>query len=194
MKKGAVIVDTRKADDFEKGFIQGSVNIGLNGQFAVWVGTLLKIKDPLILITESGKEQETILRLARVGYENIAGYLEGGIHAWNEELETVQSIAAEDMKSSVRAGVQVLDVRKPGEWSVSHLKYAHFVPLADMPVNLKPFDKEKTYIVHCGGGYRSMTAISLMKKEGFKNLINVYGGFGAMVNAGLEIVTEEVSV
>lgn len=194
VKKGAIILDTRKADDFEKGYITGSVNIGLNGQFAVWVGTLLDIKIPLLLITEPGKEHETILRMARVGYENIVGYLEGGIEAWNGELETIQSIDAEDLKATLKGGAEVLDVRKPGEWNVSHLKNAQFVPLAEMPSNLRPFDKNKSYIVHCGGGYRSMMAISVMKKAGFKNLINVYGGFGAMVNAGLEIVTEEVSV
>jgi len=193
-KKGAVILDTRKADEFENGFITGSINIGLNGTFAVWVGTLLDIKRPMLLITEPGKEHETILRLARVGYENIVGYLEGGIAVWNGELETVQSIDAEDFKTTVKAGTKVLDVRKPGEWAISHLKDAQFVPLAEMPGNLNSFDKDDTYIVHCGGGYRSMMAISLMKREGFKNLINVYGGFGAMVNAGLEIVTEEVSV
>jgi hydroxyacylglutathione hydrolase len=98
------------------------------------------------------------------------------------------------MKSEMKKGVSVLDVRKPGEWSVSHLKDASFVPLANMPSNFEELDRNKTYIVHCGGGYRSMTAISLMKNHGFKNLINVYGGFGAMQNAGLEIVTEEVTV
>ncbi len=194
MQQGAVIIDTRKADDFERGFIPGSINIGLDGQFAVWVGTLINIQHPLILITEPGKEHETILRLARVGYENIVGYLEGGITTWNEKVETVRSISANVMKAVVTGGAEVLDVRKPGEWSVSHLKDAQFVPLAGMPANTKSFDKNKTYIVHCGGGYRSMTAISIMKREGFKNLINVNGGFGAMVNAGLEIVTEEVTV
>ena len=88
--------------------------------------------------------------------------------------------------------VEVLDVRKPGEWNISHLKDAKFVPLSDMPANVELLDKNKTYIVHCGGGYRSMTAISLMKREGFRDLINVYGGFSAMVNAGLTIVTEEL--
>lgn len=194
LKKGAIIVDTRKADDFEKGFIPDSINIGLNGQFAVWVGTLLDIQQPLVLITEPGNESEAVLRLARVGYEKIAGYLEGGIEKWNEKLSKVKSIMAGELKSSMAKGAEVLDVRKPGEWNVSHLKDAQFVPLAGMPSNLEGLDKNKPYIVHCGGGYRSMTAISLMKRNGFNNLINVYGGFGAMVDAGLEIVTEEVAV
>ena len=193
MKAGALILDTRAADEFEKGFIPESLNIGLNGQFAVWVGTLINIQQPLILIADEGKEHESVLRMARVGYENIKGYLDGGIRTWNEKLEKVNSITAKELKSSAMNGA-ILDVRKPGEWSISHLKEAKFVPLADMPSNLGEFDKNKSYVVHCGGGYRSMTAISLMKREGFKNLINVYGGFAAMVDAGLEMVTEEVSV
>jgi hydroxyacylglutathione hydrolase len=192
MKKGALVLDTRKADDFEKGFISGSINIGLNGQFAVWVGTLIDIKQPLLLVTEPGKEQETVLRLARVGYEKVMGYLRDGISGWNDKVETVKSITANEMRAEMEKGVEVLDVRKPGEWSVSHLKEASFTPLADMPSNLADLDRDATYVVHCGGGYRSMTAISLMKNHGFKNLINVYGGFGAMLSAGLGIVTEEV--
>jgi hydroxyacylglutathione hydrolase len=192
IKNGALVLDTRKADDFEKGFVSGSLNIGLNGQVAVWVGTLININQPLVLVTEPGKEEETVLRLARVGYEKVVGYLKDGIAAWTDKLETVKSITAEAMKAEIENGVEVLDVRKPGEWSVSHLKEAVFLPLADMPSNLEGLDRNATYVVHCGGGYRSMTAISLMKNHGFKNLINVYGGFGAMQNAGLEIVTEEV--
>ena len=194
IEKGALVLDTRSADDFEKGFISNSLNIGLNGQFAVWAGTLLSIQHPLVLITEPGKEHESVLRLARVGYENVVGYLNGGITSWNEPLSVVHSITAQEMKASVIKGVEILDVRKPGEWAISHLKQAQFVPLAGMPTNLSELDKNKPYIVHCGGGYRSMTAISIMKREGFKDLINVYGGFGAMVGAGLEMVAEEVTV
>ena len=190
--KGVTVLDTRPADEFENGFIPGSINIGLNGQFAVWVGTLLQIDQPLILVTSPGKERESVLRLARVGYEQIEGFLDGGISSWKDTLDKVKSITAEQM-SDFTENVEVLDVRKPGEWSISHLKDAKFVPLADMPSNLESFDRNKPYIVHCGGGYRSMTAISLMKRDGFTNLINVYGGFGAMVNAGLKIVTEELA-
>ena len=186
------MLDVRTADEFEKGHVPDSINIGLNGQFAVWVGTLLDIRQPLVLVTELGKESETILRLARVGYEKVLGYLEGGIASWNGELSTVRSISADEMKAEVQAGAEVLDVRKPGEWGISHLKAAKFVPLADMPSNLDELNKTKPYIVHCGGGYRSMTAISLMRREGFTNLTNVYGGFTAMVNAGLEVVNEDV--
>jgi hydroxyacylglutathione hydrolase len=194
VKNGALILDTRMPDDFEKGFVPGSLNIGLNGQYAVWVGTLIDIKQPLVLITDVGKESESILRLARVGYENVDGFLEGGVAAWDAPLETVKSIAADQMKSEMIKGLTVLDVRKPGEWNISHVKDAEFVPLANMPGNLRSLDKSKPYLVHCGGGYRSMIAISLMKREGFKNLLNIYGGFGAMQQAGLRIVAEEEEV
>ena len=189
---GALILDTRKADEFEKGFIPGSINIGLNGQFAVWVGTLIDIQKELVLITEPGREAETVLRLARVGYEKILGYLKGGANAYDGPLEKVRSISAQQIKDDANQGAIVLDVRKPGEWSVSHIKDAVFLPLANFPHNLSDLNKDEKYIVHCGGGYRSMTAISIMKKLGFKDLINIQGGFGAMQSAGLEIVTEEI--
>jgi hydroxyacylglutathione hydrolase len=193
IKNGALILDTRKADDFEKGFIPGSINIGLNGQFAVWAGTLIDINKNLLLITEPGNEAESVLRLARVGYEKVLGYLEGGINGWDEKLEMISSITAAEMKDYMKKDTEVLDVRKPNEWSVSHLKDAVFLPLADFPGNLSGLDKNKPYIVHCGGGYRSMTAISIMKNHGFKNLFNVYGGFSAMQQAGLPIVAEEIA-
>ena len=194
VKNGALILDTRMPDDFETGYVPGSLNIGLIGQYDVWVGTLIDIKQPLVLITEVGKEDESILRLARVGYENVIGYLEGGATNWDAKLETVKSITAQQMKLEMKNGLTVLDVRKPSEWSSSHLKDAEFVPLAGMPDNLRSYDQAKPYLVHCGGGYRSMMAISLMKKQGFKNLLNIYGGFGAMQQAGLEFVSEEIPV
>lgn len=192
IKQGAVILDTRKADDFEKGFVPGSVNIGLNGQFAVWVGTLIDIEKEIVLVTEEGKEYESVLRLARVGYENVKGYLKGGISGWNEKLEVIKSITAEALKAEITNGKNVLDVRKHNEWNTGHLKGAMFLPLSEFPGNLRALDKNKSYIVHCGGGYRSMTAISIMKNKGFKNLVNVYGGFGAMQQAGLPFVSEEI--
>jgi len=192
--QGALILDTRKADEFEKGFIPGSINIGLNGQFAVWVGTLIDIQKKLVLVTEPGRESETVLRLARVGYEKIAGYLQGGVSSYDNELEKVRSIPADEIKRMREHGAVVLDVRKPGEWSVSHIKDAEFLPLANFPENLSGLNKDQKYVVHCGGGYRSMTAISIMKKFGFKDLANIQGGFGAMQKAGLQIVTEEIEV
>jgi hydroxyacylglutathione hydrolase len=193
VQEGAIILDTRKPDDFEKAYIPSSINIGLNGQFAVWVGTLIDIKSPLVLITDSGKEEEAILRLARVGYENVEGYLQNGIAAWDGRMDIVQSTAAEDVSVSMQQGIKILDVRKPGEWAVSHVKNAAFAPLADFPSVLNTLSKNNPYIVHCAGGYRSMIAISLMRRAGFiGDLINVYGGFAAMQQAGVETVTEEV--
>lgn len=191
--RGAWILDTRKADDFEKAFIPGSINIGLNGQFAVWVGTLVDIQQELVLITEPGKEAESVLRLARVGYEKIIGFLEGGAEAYLNPMDHVRSIAGEEIHDAINSGAIILDVRKPGEWNVSHVKGAVFLPLANFPENLADLNKEQKYIVHCGGGYRSMTAISIMKRRGFKNLINIHGGFGALQKAGLEILTEEIT-
>jgi glyoxylase-like metal-dependent hydrolase (beta-lactamase superfamily II)/rhodanese-related sulfurtransferase len=192
ISNGAWILDTRRADDFEKGFIPGSLNIGLNGQFAVWVGTLIDIQKELVLVTEPGKEAETVLRLARVGYEKVLGYLQGGVKTYDAPLEKVKSIRAHEMADDANRPATILDVRKPGEWSVAHAKDAVFLPLANFPDNLSNLNKDKKYIVHCGGGYRSMTAISIMKKLGFKDLINVQGGFGAMQDAGVAVVTEEV--
>jgi glyoxylase-like metal-dependent hydrolase (beta-lactamase superfamily II)/rhodanese-related sulfurtransferase len=194
IENGALILDTRMPEDFEKGFITGSLNIGLNGQYAVWVGTLVDINKPLVLITENGKEEESILRLARVGYENVVGYLKDGVQSWNEKLSTINSIPATAVASHMSKGVDVLDVRKPGEWSTSHVKEAEFLPLADMPQSLAGLDKNKPYVVHCAGGYRSMIACSLMKQEGFINVTNVEGGFSAMISAGLPVVTEETLV
>ncbi len=191
VNSGALILDTRKADDFEKGFIPGSINIGLNGQFAVWVGTLIDIHKPIVLITEAGKEEESVLRLARVGYENVLGFLAGGADSWHGKLDKIDSIQAEDLTKHAHA-ITVLDVRKPGEWNNGHLKGATFLPLSEFPANLAALDKSKHYVVHCGGGYRSMTAISLMLNEGFKNLVNVYGGYSAMEKAGLPLSTEPV--
>lgn len=194
MEAGAMILDTRKPDEFEKGFIPGSINIGLSGQYAVWVGTLIDINRTLVLVTESGQEEEAVLRLARVGYEKVAGYLQGGIQSWNEKLDTVNSIPATEVSAHIGKGIGVLDVRKPGEWNVSHLKEGEFLPLAEMPDNLHRLDKNKPYLVHCAGGYRSMIACSVMKQNGFTDVTNIYGGFGAMVTAGLPVVTEETLV
>jgi rhodanese-related sulfurtransferase len=169
------------------------LNIGLNGQYAVWVGTLLDINQPLVLITEEGNEQEAVLRLARVGYENVVGYLKGSVGGWDGKLDTVETITPERMKAELAKGIEVLDVRKPGEWAVSHLKDANFLPLADILNNTGNLSKSNPYLVHCAGGYRSMIAISMLKRLGFTGrLVNIQGGFGAMLTAGLPTVTEEV--
>jgi hydroxyacylglutathione hydrolase len=189
--KGALLLDTRKPDDFEKGYIPSSLNIGLNGQYAVWIGTIIDIKQPLVLITEEGNEDEAVLRLARVGYENVHGYLVGGIKTWDGTLDKVRSITAEAINNEMKNGTPVLDVRRPGEWEAGHLKAATFVPLAKFPNVLDTLDKQSPYLVHCAGGYRSMIAISLMRRAGFTgDLVNVYGGYGAIQQTDLEKVAE----
>jgi len=191
MREGVLVLDTRQADDFEQGFIPGSINVGLNGQFAVWVGTLIDINQKMVLVTDPDREEETVLRLARVGFENVVGYLNEPLSSFGS-LSTIRSIKATEVSAEIVRGAHLLDVRKHGEWNISHIKGALFLPLTDFPGNLANLEKNETYIVHCGGGYRSMVAISIMKNHGFNNLLNVHGGFGSMQKAGLETVAEEV--
>lgn len=181
---GALILDTRTADEFEKGFISGSINIGLNGMFAVWVGTLIDINKPLVLVCSEGKVEESILRLARVGYENVKGYLQGGITSYAEvgkKLQSVQSIdSAFVEKLYDKDGYVILDVRKQSEFDTQHIKGAINIPLNELENRLKELDQSKKYIMHCAAGYRSMMAASILKKNEISNFVNVYGGFGAL--------------
>ena len=178
---GALVLDTRTADKFEKVFIKGAVNIGLNGTYAVWVGTLIDINAQLVIIAEKGKEEESILRLARVGYENIKGFLEGGIESWinaGEKTEKIHSVSPEEFAGQFNsANTNVLDVRKPGEYNNGHVKNAIHLQLSDLPQNINTLDKSKKYLVHCAGGYRSMIAASLLLAKGMENIVNVNGGF-----------------
>lgn len=192
---GALILDTRIPDNFEKGFIKGSINIGLNGTFAVWVGTLLDINTPLVIVADDGKEEESVLRLARVGYENVRGYLKEGIEAWKtsgDPLDTVNSVTPEQfaVKVNAREG-KVLDVRKPGEFESGHVKNAALLTLSDIEKNIDTLDRNETYYIHCAGGYRSMIAASIMKSHGFDKLYNVYGGFGKIKETNVPIETSE---
>ncbi len=186
----SILLDTRGANDFEKGFIPGSVNIGLDGDYAVWVGTLLDINKPIVLVTDEGKEKEAVARLARVGFENVRGYLDGGFAAWknaNKPVDNIQSIAASEVKQMAADGAQLLDVRRPGEWSTSHVSGAKHLSLANIEEGLNEFDPKQPYLVHCLGGYRSMIASSILKKHGFEKPINVYGGFREMAETDLKM-------
>ena len=195
VQNGALILDTRIADHFEKGFIESSLNIGLNGMFAVWVGTLIDINTPLVLITDIGKEEETVLRLARVGYENVLGYLEGGIATWEDAgkpVETVNTISAEEMTQYYGdAGYTILDVRKPSEFDTEHIKGAINIQLSEIENRLGELDADKKYIIHCAAGYRSMMAASILKSNGIENFMNVAGGWGSIKKTSLPT---EVSV
>ncbi len=169
VEEGAVIIDTRKPDDFEMGFIPGAINIGLNGQYAIWAATLLDLKQPLVIVAAEGTEEESIIRLARVGFENIQGYLLGGFEDWrkaDKPLDMVVSIDADEFALDVKhtPQMQMLDVRKLSEWEAGHVKGSRFFPLQDLPEAFKSLNKEEDYYVYCGGGYRSMVAISLLKK------------------------------
>ncbi len=191
-KSGAMILDTRIPDVFEKGFVPESLNIGLNGTFAVWAGTLVDIKTPLILVSEPGKEEESVLRLARVGYECVSGYLEGGIKSWIEAgnpVDTISSVDAGQFCALInQPGKNILDVRKLSEAEAGHVKGAFNLPLSELSHQIEQLDKNKEYMVYCAGGYRSMIACSILRARGFKNLTNVYGGFGKIKDSAAPLV------
>jgi hydroxyacylglutathione hydrolase len=186
---GALVLDTRIADEFETGFIPGSLNIGLNGMFAVWVGTLVDINQPLVLVTAVGKETESVLRLARVGYEHVIGYLEGGIETWKnvgKQIETVSTIQADQIaKLLEQKNYVVLDVRKPSEFEQEHITNAINIPLSDIEARAGELEADKNYIMHCAAGYRSMMAASILKEKGFNNFVNVAGGWGSIKKTSL---------
>jgi len=182
---GALVLDTRVSDEFEKAYIENSINVGTNGQFAIWAATVLDYKTPLVLIAEAGKENEVITRLARVGIENIQGYLQGGFSTWanaNEPVAAITSIEPEEMRHYMDKGWKVLDVRKPGEFEGGHIKGAKTLHLQILEENLEELDKNTSYLVHCAGGYRSMIAATLLKKHGFTKLVNVHKGWSAIQN------------
>lgn len=187
---GAVVLDTRDAETFGAGFIPGALNVGLDGSFAIWVGTLIDIKQRLVIIADAGREREAIVRLARVGYENVAGYLEGGFEAWatgGYAVDVVPSVSAGEFAEAVHEGAHILDVRRPNEYSVAHVRGALNVPLRDIESMLGGVDKDTPYYVHCAGGYRSMVAASILKARGFSRVTNVLGGFGLIRNTNVPI-------
>lgn len=191
IKQGAWILDTRPAAVFETAFITGSINIGLNGQFAVWAGTLLPITQKLILVTDAGAETESVLRLARVGFENVAGVLAGGINAWQlsgKPVEKIQTITPDDLKTVAQTHT-IIDVRKPSEWEGGIVQDARLIALADLSKTLSKLDTQKPYAIHCAGGYRSMIAASMMQAKGFYNIVNVDGGFAKIKDTGIALTT-----
>ncbi len=183
LENGALILDTRDEKEFAHEYIPGSINIPLDGMFAVWVGTLIPdLNQKFLLVCDSEREEETIMRLARVGYDHALGFLEGGIESWiiaGNEVEKIPSINPADLKSAYESnpGSVILDVRKPGEYEAEHLKDAVNFPLDFINENLDQLDPEKTYYMHCLSGYRSMIAQSMMRRKGFKNLVDIKGGF-----------------
>lgn len=180
---GAIILDVRPQKEFIQGFIPNSLFIGINGQFAMWVGALIEdINQPIVLITPEGKEEETVLRLARVGYDNCKGYLKGGVETYKSnggELNTITSISAEEFATN-HDTYNIVDARKPGEWDAEHVDGAKHYALDYINTNLNELDKNKEYHIYCGGGYRSVIAISILMQHGYTDLIDVAGGWGAI--------------
>ena len=188
---GAIMLDTRDPQVFAKGFIPNSINIGLNGQFAPWVGALITDLDqPILLITDGGKEEETITRLTRVGYDSTIGYLDGGFQRWTDagkEIDTIETISAEIFENAVtEQEIIALDVRKPGEYESEHLEFTLSRPLDFINDWMGEIDPNKTYYIHCAGGYRSMIAASILKSRGVEHVIDIAGGYGAIKNTGLK--------
>lgn len=193
----ALILDTRPATEFAQGFIPGSIFIGLEGQFAPWVGALIPdVAQEIILVTEDGKEEETVRRLARVGYDNVRGYLAGGFKLWEtagKKTDVIKRISADDLAANLSNETHVIDVRKPGEFDASHLVKAHSVPLDFIHEQLSKFPTEKGFVLHCAGGYRSMIAASILKSKGYSNFTDVIGGFSAIEKTSLDILESTCS-
>ena len=184
MKNNIMILDTRNSEKFTEGFIPGSLSIGLNGRFAEWAGSLLPYETPLLLVCDPGKEKESIIRLARVGLDNVQGYLEGGYDAWknsNEPSDMIINVEADELMMDMPfdQNLIVMDVRRPVEFAEGHLSEALNIPLNEMtdPGKIANIDDRHNLYVHCASGYRSVIAASLLKRQGFHNLRNVAGGW-----------------
>jgi glyoxylase-like metal-dependent hydrolase (beta-lactamase superfamily II)/rhodanese-related sulfurtransferase len=195
---GALILDTRKPQDFAKGFIPNAINIGIDGGFAPWVGTLIPdIKQNILIVAELGREMEIVTRLARVGYDHAIGYLAGGFEAWanaGKEIDNITSVSVEEFAAAEQADptIHILDVRKISEYQSEHLINAINAPLDYINESMLKVDKSKTYFVHCAGGYRSMIFASILKARGYTNLIDVAGGFKAIKDSQKFKVSEYV--
>lgn len=195
---GAIILDVRHQDEFVKGHIPRSIFIGLNGDFAPWVGALIAdTNQPLLLVAPEGKEEEAVTRLSRVGFDQTLGFLEGGFQAWAEagkQVDTVTSVSAEKAKELLeKESRQVVDVRKPGEYESSHLQGARNVPLSGINQHMEKFPENDTFYVHCAGGYRSVIAASILKSRGIHNLVDIAGGFGAIKKTGMDVTDTQCS-
>ena len=194
----ALVLDTRDAESFANGHIPGSINIGLDGQFAPWVGALIPdIQQNIMVVAAEGREEESIKRLARVGYDRVLGYLEGGFAAWQNEkreFDTVKRINADELAEvcATHTDTTVLDVRKKSENYSERLPMSVNLPLDDINERFNELPQADTLYIHCAGGYRSMIFASILKSRGVHNIVDVRGGFGAIKKAGLQEVTAYV--
>jgi len=194
-ESGALILDTRMPAEYAKGHVPESLNIGLNGDFAVWVGTIID-NVPLILVCDEGKEKESVLRLGRVGYDKVKGFLKGGVKAWQDEgllIKTIHSVSAEEFAKNLEKGGQPLDVRNDGEVANGMVKDALTIPLGKLSEKLSLLNKNTHYYVYCAGGYRSMISSSILEKNGFTNITNVEGGINAIRKTSAKIEVPEVA-
>lgn len=181
----ALVLDSRTASEFAKGFIPNSINIGIDSNFAMWVGEMIPdIKQEILLVTDEGKEEETIIRLSRVGYDHTIGFLKGGFGAWknaNKPIEKISRITPEEFVHKTKSEKPiVIDVRKKSEFDSEHLVDAINIPLNTINTNLASFPKDKPFVLHCAGGYRSMIAASILKQRGWSNFVDVIGGFNEL--------------
>jgi hydroxyacylglutathione hydrolase len=180
VNSGALVLDTRHETLYEKASLKYSINIPLNGQYAIWVGSLIPIDREIVLITEPGKEHESVLRLARVGFENVQGYLSGGVEVWansGKAVQKIHSIDPEQLMEYANDGYEILDVRRSTEASTEHVSGAINISLIDLENRLEELNHDGKYLIHCQGGYRSMIAASILTNNGFSNIINVHEGF-----------------
>ena len=191
---GALMLDTRDANAFAKAHIPNAINIGIDGNFAPWVGALITdIQQPILIIADEGREQEVIIRLSRVGFDHAIGYLKGGMQAWMDagfESAQVQRLSTQAFAEAYNKGIKIIDVRNAAEYKSEHLKGAVNIPLDEINEHLSEFPKDEAFILHCAGGYRSMIAASILSARAWQNLIDVEGGFSAIKLLGLETVSQ----
>ena len=189
---GAIILDVRHQDDFAKGHIPQSIFIGIDGGFAPWAGAMVgNVAQPILLVTPEGREEETVTRLARVGFDNTLGFLKGGIEAWknaDKQVDFVEGIDADGLKELIeKSEIEIFDVRKPGEYLSENITDAHSTPLDFINDHMSEFPSNNPFYIHCAGGYRSMIAASILKSRGIHNLIDVKGGFGKIKESGIKV-------
>lgn len=187
---GALILDTRNAADFSKGFVPQSINIGISGDFAPWVGALIaNVNQPIVLVTDFGKEEETVTRLSRVGFDAVLGHLKGGFDAWKSagfEVDTVHRITVAQFENEVKIGEsKIIDIRKESEYEAEHIEDAYSKPLAYINDWVKDINTNEHFFMHCAGGYRSMIAASILQARGYRNFSEIEGGFNAIAKTDL---------
>lgn len=198
---GVTILDTRQGPEFTEGFVPGSVNIGLDGRFAEWASILVPLDKPVLLVSDNGTEQDAANMLAQIGFSNISGYLSGGFDAWRgsgENIDLVINVEADELAMDIPHDdhLVILDVRRETEYGNGHVQNAVNIPLDEMtdPAQIAGFEENENIYIHCGSGYRSVIAASLLKRHGIHNIRNVVGGFDKISEQGRITIVKENSV